>query len=190
MRKYNFAKDCWKLDELTVAYSFRFTETPQFVQHEDCIGSGVNSDHREGYNISLLTKDSYGAGAKASIRCAFEEMGCPEIIIVEKLEDCDDGAVRYGACFEIVLYKNGLNVWRHYREDGRCFWHKRLGLEFSVAENVIHELTAQIKEKELVVVIDGKRFTLRVEDFPEKFHLGITVCEGIASVYDMCIDGK
>lgn len=189
MKHYSFAKDRWNCDELTVAYSFRFTETPDFVQHADCIGSGVNPGHREGFdNVSLVTKETFGAGAKAEIHCAFEGMGCPEIIVVEKIEDCDDGAVRYGACFEIVLYKNGLNVWRHYRNDGKCSWHKRLGLEFPVAENEIHDLQAEIKENYLVVSIDGKRFTLRVDDFPEKFHLGITACEGIARIYDMSVE--
>lgn len=186
---YNFSEGCWTQKELAVAYSFRFTETPDFVQHEDCIGSGVNENHREGFdNVSLLTRDAFGVGAQATIRCAFEGMGCPEIIIVEKMEACEDGAVRYGACFEIVLYKNGLNVWRHYREDGKCSWHKRLGLEFSVSENEVHELSAQIKENYLVVTIDNKRFTLRVDDLPSSFHLGITACEGIARIYEMQIE--
>ena len=188
MRKYTFARNCWNQEELTVAYSFRFTETPPFIQHENCIGSGVNPEHREGFdNVSLLTRETYGSGAKAAIHCSFEGMGCPEIIIVEKAESCEDGAVRYGACFEIVLYKNGLNVWRHYREEERCFWHKRLGLEFDVSEREIHELTAEIKENYLTVTVDGKRFTLRTEDMFDRFHLGITTCEGIASVYDMSI---
>ena len=188
MKQYSFARDCWNQNDLTVAYSFRFTETPSFVQHEDCIGSGVNPEHREGFdNISLLSRETYGIGSKAEIHCSFEGMGCPEIIIVEKMETCGDGAVRYGACFEIVLYKNGLNIWRHYREEGRCFWHKRLGLEFPVSEAEIHELSAEIRENYLTVTIDGKRFTLRVEDLFDSFHLGITTCEGIARVYDMSI---
>jgi len=189
MKQYSFAKGCWNDAELTVAYSFRFTETPGFVQHDDCIGSGVNSGHREGFdNVSLLTRERFPAGAKAAIRCSFEGMGCPEIIIVEECESCPDGAVRYGACFEVVLYKNGLNVWRHYREDGKCSWHKRLGLEFPVTENEIHELTAEVRENYLVVTINGKRFTLRVDDFPERFHLGITTCEGVARVYDLRVE--
>ena len=128
----NFAKDCWKETELTTAYSFRFTETPRFTQEADHVRTAVNPDHREGYdNISMLTKDTYTAGATATLHCAFEGLGCPEIILVEKVEECEDGAMRYGACFEIVLWKNGINVWRHYREEGKCFWHLRMGLEYS-----------------------------------------------------------
>ena len=114
MEKIGFGNKGWR-QMLQQAYSFRFTETPDFVQAEDHISNSVNPNHREGYdNISLLSLETYTIGAKAKLRCAFDGLGCPEIIIVEKTENCDDGAVRYGACFEVVLWKNGVNVWRHY----------------------------------------------------------------------------
>lgn len=184
-----FGKNQWNKDEFILAYSFRFTETPEFTQRDDCIENAVNPLHREGFdNISLLTREKYAAGVRANIRCSFEGKGCPEIILVENAEECEDGAVRYGACFEVVLYENGVNIWRHYREDGKCSWHKRLGVEFPVTENEIHELSVEVKENYLVAAVDGKKMTLRVEDVPEKFHIGITTCEGIARVYSMNIE--
>ena len=189
MKKTSFARDAWNKNDFTVAYSHRFTETPAFTQMEDCIANAVNPEHREGFdNISLLTNETFGLGSKAEIHCSFEGLGCPEIIIVETPEKCDDGAVRYGACFEAVLYKGGLNIWRHYREDGRCFWHKRLGLEFEVAENIPHSLAVEIGEKQMILTVDGQRAVLRTEDLPERFHWGITVCEGIARVYDFAAE--
>lgn len=171
------------------AYSFRFTETPRFTQKEDHITTCINPKHREGFdNISLLSKNKYTYGAKATLHCAFEDIGCPEIILVPEMEQCDDGAVRYGACFEVVLWKNGINVWRHYREDGKCFWHKRLGMEFSNEENKIHALTLEVLPQEFVITLNGQKTTLHMEDIPEKFHLGLTGCEGIVRLYDMTID--
>ena len=185
----NFAKGKWSERDLTTAYSFRFTETPVFTQLDDCITTCVNKDHREGFdNISLLSKETYGVGAKATIHCAFEGLGCPEIILVPEAETCEDGAVRYGACFELVLWKNGINVWRHYRENGECFWHKRLGMTFSNEESRIHELSLEVKEQELELTLNGRKTTLHTEDIPTKFHLGITGCEGIVRIYDMTID--
>ena len=187
-KNYSFDRKNGNPGELIRAYTFRYVETPEWTQNDDSISNAVNPAHREGYdNISLLSPETYGNGVKACLKCSFEGMGCPEIILVEKPEDCPDGAVRYGACFELVLYKNGLNIWRHYREDGKCFWHKRLGLEFPVSETEIHELAAEIRENYLIVTIDSKRFTLRVDDLFSSFHLGITTCEGIARVYDMSI---
>lgn len=188
MKTFSFAEGQWENEPLQRVYTFRFTETPDFTQHADCIGGGVNASHKEGFdNISLLTKETYGVGVKAQLRCAFEGAGCPEIIFVEKLENCADGAVRYGACFEIVLYRNGLNIWRHYREDGRCFWYKRLGWEFPVSENEIHDVRAEVRENYLTVEVDGKRMTLRVEDMFDSFHVGLTVCEGIARAYELSV---
>lgn len=185
----DFSKDCWSDGDLTTAYSFRFTETPKFTQEQDHIRTAVNPQHREGFdNISLLSKQTYTAGVTATLHCAFEALGCPEIILVEHLEDCDDGAIRYGACFEVVLYKNGINVWRHYREDGRCFWHKRLGLEYPVAENTIHELCVKVQENDLEITLNGQKTILHTEDLPKSFHVGLTGCEGIARLYDLRIE--
>ena len=185
----NLAKDCWEEKEFTTAYSFRFVETPRFTQEQDCVRTAVNPQHREGFdNISLLTPGKYTYGAKATLHCSFEGVGCPEIIIVPEMEHCEDGAFRYGACFELVLWKNGINVWRHYREDGRCFWHKRLGMTFSNEENKIHELSLLVKQQELEITLNGQKTTLRTEDLPERFHLGLTGCEGIVRLYDLTIE--
>ena len=43
----SFADESWK-KELIQAYSFRFTETPDFKQGDNHITTAVNSEHREG----------------------------------------------------------------------------------------------------------------------------------------------
>ncbi|MBR2926914.1 MAG: hypothetical protein IKC31_05000 [Clostridia bacterium] len=188
-RSYSFANEAWK-QELTQAYSFRFTETPDFKQKSDHIAIGANSDHREGFdNITLLTKEVYSAGAKATLHCQFEDLGCPEIIIAKQPELCSDGAVRYGECFEVVLWKNGVNVWRHfYDKENGCSWHKRLGLRMPVEEHKMHELTMTITEGHIIFTIDGVRALLRVEDLFERFYFGVSACEGIVRLYDFCIE--
>lgn len=189
--KIDFSNSNWKQESVIMAYTFRFTETPEFTQLEDCITTCVNQQHPEGFdNISILTTERYGVGVDVKLICAFEGWGCPEIIIVEKLEDCEDGVLRYGPCFEIVLYKNGVNIWRHFRDDGRCHWHKRLGVEFPVSENQKHVLHVQILDKNLLVEVDNHKFELRTEDLPEKFHVGLTGCEGIARIYEMSVEEK
>ena len=189
MKKISFATPEWN-NELTTAYSFRFTENPKFTQKDGYITTAVNKEHREGFdNISLLPRQKCTAGVKATLRCAFEGVGCPEIIIVPEAENCPDGETRYGACFEIVLWKNGVNVWRHFREeDGRCHWHLRVGDTFNVTENDIHTLTVTVEENYIVYNVDGKQTKLRTEDLPKEFYIGITACEGIARLYDYTIE--
>lgn len=178
-------------DRLMTAYTFRFVQTPAFTQEQDHIRTAENPAHPEGYdNISLLSKETYRAGASVTMHCAFEGLGCPQIIIVETVERCSDGAMRYGACFEVSLYENGINVWRHYRENGECTWHQRLGVEYPVAENCVHALTVRVLTDMLEITLNGQKTLLRTEDLPEHFHLGLTACEGIARVYDLKIENK
>ncbi len=183
--RISFAKNQWQEIDLVKAYTFRYVETPQVNQSEECIYSGKNARHPEGYdNISFLTPEKYTAGITAQIHCSFEGLGCPEIIIVPKAEICEDNATRYGACFEIVLWKNGINVWRHYRENGKCTWHRRLGLNCTVAENEIHTLQVKVDKNEIIIDLNGNSTLLHVDDLPEKFHLGFTMCEGVTRIYD------
>lgn len=190
IQKIDFGSESWK-KQLCQAYSFRFTETPDFVQASDHIATAVNPNHREGFdNISLISLETYTAGAKARLRCSFDDLGCPEIILVEKTEICADGAVRYGACFEVVLWKNGVNVWRHYMDeaDHRCWWHKRLGLTMNVAQQDIHELEVEVLKDAIAFSVDGISAELRTEDLPKQFNLGLTACEGIVRLYEMQLE--
>ena len=191
MKKVNFSGSAdWKKD-LTQAYTFRYRETPDFTQCEDHITTAVNPNHKEGYdNISLLFPETYTAGVKAKLRCSFDGLGCPEIILVEKPEKCEDGAVRYGACFEIVLYKNGVNIWRHYMDepDHKCYWHKRIGLKMPVTEKDIHELEVEVVENYITFSVDGVSLQVRTEDLFKEFYVGATACEGIVRLYDIEVE--
>ena len=185
----NFSKDSGWQYQLQTVYTFRFKETPPFIQEEDHIRSGVNPAHPEGFdNVSVLTPKVYAPGVTITARCSFEGLGCPEIILVPEPEICPDGATRYGACFEIVLYENGINVWRHYRENGECFWHQRLGVEYPVAADAVHELKVQVLKDELHIWLNGQKNILHTEDIFENFHLGLTACEGITRLYDWDIE--
>ena len=186
---YSFTNGEWK-NELVTAYSFRFTETPEFTECPDHITTAVNKNHREGFdNISLLSKENYTAGVKARLRCSFDGIGCPEIILVKQPEQCEDGAVRYGECFEVVLWKNGVNVWRHFMDgEHKCSWHLRLGLTTSVSEWDIHELCVETKENYIIFSVDGVSAQVRTEDLFENFRVGVTACEGIVRLYDFEIE--
>lgn len=186
---YSFKDGKWK-DELVTAYSFRFTETPVFTECSDHVTTAVNAKHREGFdNISLLSKETYTAGVRARLRCSFDGVGCPEIILVKQPETCEDGAVRYGECFEVVLWKNGVNVWRHFMDgEHKCSWHLRLGLGLSVSEGDIHELYVETKENYIIFSVDGVSARVRTEDLFDGFRVGVTACEGVVRLYDFEIE--
>ena len=183
-----FTENSWNQDELTYAYSYRFEETPVFVQHEDCIENTKNDGAVYGYdNISLLTKKQYGAGVKLSTRCAFEDLGAPLLVITDKLHTDSRGIVRYGDYLEVVLWKNGVNVWRMWMENGEVTWKQLMGIDFPVSESDIHTLSVTIEADTLYIEADDKKMQLYIEDMYPCYHLGINACEGINRFYDLTI---
>ena len=182
---HTFNSRKWK-EELTEAYSFRFTETPHFKEHDDHIANSVNEEHREGFdNISLISKSTYKLGTKASLKCSFEGLGCPEIILVKKPEVCDDGVTRYGECVEIVLWRGGINVWRHYMtDDHKCSWNNISRFKTPISEGEIHELSVKVEDKYVYFSAGGVSGNVRIDDLFDEFYIGVTVCEGIARLYE------
>ena len=117
---FDFSKGSWDTDALGYAYSYRFEETPVFVQREDCIENQKNEAATYGFdNISLLTREKYGHGMTVSTRCAFEDLGAPLIVLTPQITQDPRGINRYGDYIEVVLWKNGVNVWRMWMESGK-----------------------------------------------------------------------
>lgn len=187
--QYCFAEEGWK-HHLQQVYSFRFTETPVFTQKDGYITTAENPNHRQGYdNITMLSQKVYSAGVKATTHCAFDGSGCPALIMVKNPEKYSDGVVRYEECFEVVLWKNGVNVWRYYIDkDQKCRWHRRLEFKMPVQEKDIHRLEMLVEKDYLSFSLDGISAKLRAEDLFDTFYLGVNACEGIVRFYDLEIE--
>lgn len=185
----NFSRNQWNTDDVTYAYSYRFEETPTFVQHDDCVENAKCADAVYGFdNISLLSRRTYSPGTRISTRCAFEDLGAPLIVIADRLTPDSRGVLRYGNYWEIVLYNGGINVWKMTYANSKVTWTLDLSVEFPVTETDIHTLTVDILEKKLVITADERKMMLRVPDLFPAFHLGINACEGYNRFYSMEIE--
>jgi len=190
MKTVDFGRGKWENDpELTYAYSFRFAETPEFVQMDDHVVNRKVSEAMYGYdNISLMTRGKYGPGTKLTACCDFEELGAPLIVVADELHKCPDGVMRYGEYCEIVLYKGGINVWRMHMIDGEVKWKKELGVFFPVSQGEKHTFSVKVNAENFEIETEGHKMLLRVENLPQSFHLGINACEGINRFYSMTIE--
>ena len=188
MQNISFAENAWKNSGLVYAYTRRFPQTPVFTQAAEHVENRADPDGPGGYeNISLLTERKYRSGTTVTAALEFTGLGAPIIMFSETMERAGKGDLRFDDYFEVVLYKNGINVWRLKPKDGSVVWHKLVGVEFPVAENERHNLSVQINEKTLVIDADGHRITLWSEELPEEFHVGIDACEGINRFYNLTI---
>lgn len=175
--KVDFSRGQWTGAPLTYAYSFRFTETPVFLQEDDCIVNQKNDSFEQGFdNVTLMAESAYEPGAAISAVCSFETYGAPLFVIAKELHRCPDGALRYGDYLEVVLYENGLNVWRMKMTDGKVSWVKLLGAVFPVPAGEKHTFSARVTKTGLEIEACGRKFALYVEDMYSSFYLGINAC--------------
>ena len=189
--KFDFSRGAWTPEkELVHAYSYRFDDRPVFTQFDGYIGNQADPEGPGGYEyISILSRKKFGPGTRITTHCSFEDDGAPLIVLADQLYRDHDGTLRYGTYLEVVLYKNGINVWRMRYRGGKVTWKKLLGAEFPVSTGEMHELTAVVGEESLRIEADGRVMTLLLEDMYPSFHAGIDACEGINRFYDLEIAG-
>lgn len=170
---------------LSYAYSWRFEETPEFTRGERCIENKADPSGPAGYEwITLLTREKYPAGTTVSASCSFEGDAAPLLVLARDTETDQRGVIRYGEYLEVVLWKNGINVWQMHTADRVVTWKKLLGAEFSAAEGKIHTVTVRTRSDGITVEACGQKLHLYIPDFYSTFHAGINACEGICRFYD------
>ena len=183
-KNISFIPGGWDNGELVYAYSYRFEETPVFLQREDCIENRKNDGAVYGFdNISLLTSEKYGPETTVTARCAFEDLGAPLIVLADSMARDSRGVCRYGDYLEVVLWKNGVNVWRMWMVNGTVTWKQLLGVEFPVSEGEAHTLSVTAHADSLEITADGRKMWLHVPELYPAFHVDINACEGINRFY-------
>lgn len=180
-----FTKGNWE-HFFDYAYTWRFPDTPKFIQEENCI---ANTKGEDGYGFtSIFLKQKYGRGTKISFTASFESYGAPLLVIAKDLDRDSDGNLRFGDYQEIVLWENGVNVWDFHRVDGEVKIDWLLRNDFHLEPEKIHELTVELGKQRLKIWVDGQYCELRVPSLPEKAYLGITACEGINRFYGLTLE--
>lgn len=183
----SFTDKSWQISKLTYAYTNRFHETPVLTQCDGWVQNSENPsgcDQKYGY-VSVVTKEKITAPVKIVTRFSFSGLAAPLITMVKDVTADDNGVLRYNDYKEIVVWKNGINVWDLWNDNSKINYHKLLGMEFNVTQDEIHTLEAIIQEDSFTFSLDGVTTTLSVDKMYPSFHLGITACEGICKFYDM-----
>lgn len=187
--KYVFQAGNWSMDDLTNAFSVRFHDMPALAQQDGYLENLPTAASADGYAYAaLVTKEKLSPNVKISTRCAFLDLAAPLVVLPKNLVE-KDGLAFYADCIEIVIWKNGINVWKLWAvEDGTVKYHKLMGLETALAPEVIHELSVEVQAEYLVITLDDLRVDLRCEEIYDSFHLGIAGCEGPCKFYSMEIE--
>ena len=187
--KTDFGHKLWTADEYLTAYSYRFDPALPFVQKDDCIEAPKCDAYRDGYaSISLLEKAKHKPGITIRAECDFEGVAAPLIVIAEEVRPDTSGVIRYDNYFEVVIYKNGVNIWRLWPENGKIVHKNLLRLVTPLETGKKHLLTVTVGEKTISAETNGIKATIPAPDMFSEFYAGVTVCEGLCRFYNMEIE--
>ena len=185
----SFARGAWNMEGLVYANSYRWADVPAFTQEDDCIVNGKTTSLTTGYeNVSLMLKEPLSGDTHIVLRTSFDAWGAPLLVLAEDLAPDEEGKYRYREYYEVVLYEEGINVWRLTTdEDNTVSWRKAMSVDFPVSCGEIHTLTVDVIGDTLEITADEHRMSLLLPDLFQRYYVGIDACENINRFYSLTV---
>ena len=187
----------WNSNDWVIVKSPRCTYVHGFVQKEDGIenecpdvsGEEIHKKHFNDVYSAMVLRDRAEVGQTVSSTMSFDWRMAPLIVLVENLDKSKAVVPTLGDHWEIVLYAEGLNVWRHSTKDGKPFVYRTAYLKVPFNKGVRYNLEVNVVKtskgmKEIVVKCGGHQFGYVDNDLPDSFYVGIIGCEGRNRFYD------
>jgi len=196
-----FTRTGWTADDWTLVKSPRWDYFGQWVQKEDCIENqtpvGATAKELLGKfshqtYTSMVLKQTFKGNIQVSSTMEFADRMAPLIVIAPALGKDAKGRPEYREHYEIVLFDQGINVWRHSFKDGKPSWIKAAYSKFPLHPNTKYRLVVRIrrtsKGKMLTVQVAGHEMGYTDNSLPDVVHVGITGCEGRNRFYDFQVE--
>lgn len=195
MKTYHFNAAERDLSDFMYAYSPVPKEHKPFVLWDDCLANypvGAPEAPENSAYVSIISKEAYASGTKFSTTCSFGEFGAPLIVFTDDLGENTDGTGLYGLHFEVVAYEGGCNFWHiepwPERVERPIKTQKIAFEQFEIKPDERITITVEVKGKTITAWVNGHEISCENADVPEKFHVGITACEGPNNFYDFTIE--
>ena len=187
MKTCTFTPGGWQPEDFLYASSATHSYRSTFVQQAECISNEVAEPHPGGEYISMVTRQTYGPGTVCEVLCAYEGDAAPLIVFGETPHALENGTLEYGDHLEAVLYKNGCNVWDIPLVDGKTKVAAVIKVQYPVPEATPVKLRVEFLPKALRITCHDRTVETPCPTQPERFHVGITACEGVCRFYEMKI---
>jgi len=190
----------WSSNDWEVVKSPRCTYVHGFVQKEDGIenecpdvsGEEIHKKHFNDVYSAMVLKDRVEVEQTVSSMMSFDWRMAPLIVLVENLDNSETAVPTLGDHWEIVLYAEGLNVWRHSTKNGKPLVYRTAYLKVPLNKGERYNLEVKVSKtskgmKEIVVKCGDHQFGYVDNDLPDSFYAGIVGCEGRNRFYDFKI---
>ena len=157
-------------------------ETPAGATPAELLGKKA----AEAYS-SMLYKKPIEGDVAVTATVEFAHRMAPCIVLAGELAPTKDGKHAYRKYIEVVVFDQGINVWRHDHTGPKPKWVKAAFARFALKPNTKYKTQVIKQGKTLTIKIAGHEFGYQDEHLLEKVHVGITGCEGLNRFYDFSI---
>ena len=197
-----FARGKWDPSMWIPVKSPRFSYVGEMVQFDDHImnrtpelsDEEIFRKHAADVYSCLMLKRKFTGSSVISSTMSFDHRMAPLIVIAPQIGKSADGRAEHREHYEIVLFDDGINIWRHLWKDGRPSWYRAAFLmtEFEPGKRYRLEvrLSCTKNGRILTVNCDGKTFGYRDDHLPDSYYVGVTGCEGRNRFYDFSVTEK
>ena len=193
----SFAPGAWNSNDWIIVkspgkkYVHGFVQRADGIENEcpDLSGEEIHKKHFNDVYSAMVLKDRVEAGQTVSSAMSFDWRMAPLIVLAGKIDESETGVPIFGDHWEVVLYAEGLNVWRHSTKDGKPFVYRAAYLKVPFNRNTRYNLEVKVAKtskglKEMTVKCCGHEIGYVDNDLPDSFHAGIIGCEGRNRFYD------
>ena len=199
--KFLFAKGSWNPDDWMVAKSSRWSYAHGFVQESDHLvnPSGAWSDedlyanHVTEVYSSLVRCEPVSGKCRVASTMSFDHLMAPLIVVAPVLGTAaDDKTPEFRRHHEVVLYNEGINVWRYDWIDGKAKWTLAAFLRAPFEAKRKYELAVTVEAykdtRRMTVECGGRTFGYSDDALQLSYWVGITGCEGRNRFYDFSVE--
>ncbi len=174
----------------------RLNYVGEMVQHWDYITNKAPNlpdetifrKHNNDVYVALVLNRKFTGNAVISSKMSFDHRMAPLIVIAPELGKSKEGLPEFREHFEVVLFDDGINVWRHLYKDGKPSWYKAAYLKTSYLPKTVYDLQVELRFVkqgcQMILKCDGKEFGYLELNLPNTYYAGIIACEGRNRFYD------
>jgi hypothetical protein len=135
----------------------------------------------------MVCKEKITGNVTITSTMAFTCKMAPLIVLAPNFRENAKGQKEYAEHFEVVIFNEGVNIWRYFVTGGKLAFRKAAFANFPLQKDTKYLLEVKKVDKTLTVSVAGHTLGYFEDALPASFYVGITGCEGLNRFYDFTV---
>lgn len=195
----SFARDGWDSRDWVLARDSNTQYFGGWIQNDDCIQNvtppaASPDDLCEGRPLapatytSMVYRPMLHGDLVVRATMSFDHRMAPLIVLSHELGDAGDGRFHHGERLEVVVFDEGINIWRQWFEDGKPTYIRRAFAKYPLQPRTKYLLEVRKQGQVLSASVAGLTVGYIEPHISSACRAGITGCEGVNRFYDFAVE--